>query len=73
MALISWVELNKSFGKTQVLQDMEGSIEQGDIVILSGPSGSGKSTLLNILGLLEAPDRGIIFWWGKDNVKPFSR
>lgn len=42
MALISWVELNKSFGKTQVLQDMEGSIEQGDIVILSGPSGSGK-------------------------------
>ena len=44
---------------------MEVSIEQGDIVILSGPFGSGKSTLLNILGLLEESDRGIILLVGE--------
>lgn len=40
------------------LRDIHLRVRQGDYVGIVGPSGSGKSTLLNILGLLDAPDRG---------------
>ena len=73
MKLIEWKSLDKSFGPTEVLQDMSGGIEEGEITLLSGVSGSGKSTLLNILGLLETYDKGVVSWWGEENVKPFSR
>ena len=73
MKLIEWKNLDKSFGSTEVLQDMSGGIEEGEITLLSGVSGSGKSTLLNILGLLETYDKGVVSWWGEENVKPFSR
>ncbi len=71
--MIAWNGLTKSYGKIPVLRNMTGSVEPGDILILSGVSGAGKSTLLNILGLLERFDAGDIFWWGKKNVRPFSR
>ena len=73
MKLIEWKNLDKSFGSTEVLQDMSGGIEEGEITLLSGVSGSGKSTLLNILGLMETHDKGVVSWWGEGNVKPFSR
>ncbi|MDD2364186.1 MAG: ATP-binding cassette domain-containing protein, partial [Eubacteriales bacterium] len=73
MKLIEWKNLDKSFGPTEVLRDMSGGIEEGEITLLSGVSGSGKSTLLNILGLLETYDKGVVSWWGEENVKPFSR
>ncbi len=38
------------------------SIHQGEFIALKGPSGSGKSTLLNILGLIENPTFGDIFF-----------
>ena len=34
------------------------SVEQGEMVAITGPSGSGKSTLMNILGCLDVPDGG---------------
>jgi putative ABC transport system ATP-binding protein len=40
------------------------SIREGDFVSLMGPSGSGKSTLLNLLGLLDVPTNGEIFFDG---------
>ncbi len=39
-------------------------MERGNICALLGPSGSGKSTLLNIIGGIEMPDRGSIFFDG---------
>ncbi|GIF02831.1 ABC transporter ATP-binding protein [Actinoplanes siamensis] len=53
-------KVNRTYGHEQVraLIDATLSIQQGDLVTISGPSGSGKSTLLNILGLLDRPDSG---------------
>ena len=44
--------------ETEVLHDIDLTLEQGEFCALMGPSGSGKSTLLNIIGLLDRPTRG---------------
>lgn len=41
-------------------------IEQGDFISIQGPSGSGKSTLLHLLGGLDLPSSGNIYYSGKD-------
>lgn len=55
-------DLSKSFynkeGELKVLQDINFSLREGEILTLVGPSGSGKSTLLNILTNLMKPTRG---------------
>ena len=48
--------ISKSFEGTKVLKEINLSINQGEIISISGPSGAGKTTLLNILGTIEAPD-----------------
>ena len=45
--------LQKSFGKLEVLKDINCEIKQGEVVVLLGPSGSGKSTFLRCLNRLE--------------------
>jgi lipoprotein-releasing system ATP-binding protein len=52
--------INKYYGKLQVLKDVGMEIKKGEIVSISGPSGSGKSTLLHILGTLDEPGSGEI-------------
>ena len=52
--------LYKNFGETQVLQDINLQVNQGDVVAILGPSGTGKSTLLRCLNFLVTPTRGII-------------
>lgn len=49
-------------GDTQVhaLRGISCTIERGEFTAIAGPSGSGKSTLLNILGCLDAPDKGSV-------------
>jgi putative ABC transport system ATP-binding protein len=47
-----------------VLREFSLTIENGEICSVMGASGSGKSTLLNIMGLLDAPDSGSIFYQG---------
>lgn len=53
-------KLTKSFGKNTVLDNIDLSIQEGEVITIIGPSGSGKSTLLRCLNLLEKPDNGII-------------
>ena len=52
--------LCKSFGKTQVLKEINLTIDSGEMVFVLGPSGSGKSTLLRCCNRLEEPDKGVV-------------
>src|ERR1035437_440937 len=52
----------------QALQNANLSIAPNEYVGIIGPSGSGKSTLLHLLGLLDGPTEGNIFFDGKDTA-----
>lgn len=58
--LLKIKNLYKSFGKNNVLHDINLDIYKGDIIVIIGPSGSGKSTLLRCLNFLEKPTKGMI-------------
>ncbi len=48
----------KSFGKTEVLHNIDFSIKEGEVVVIIGPSGSGKSTLIRCINCLEMISSG---------------
>ena len=50
----------------RVLNGVDLSLREGEIVALVGPSGAGKSTLLHVAGLLERPDGGAVMIDGED-------
>ena len=60
MAILEVQHIEKSFGATQVLQDISFGLERGQALAIIGSSGSGKTTLLRCLNFLETPDRGSI-------------
>ncbi|MCF2533075.1 amino acid ABC transporter ATP-binding protein [Yinghuangia sp. KLBMP8922] len=53
-------KVNKHFGALHVLQDIDLTITQGEVVVVIGPSGSGKSTLCRTINRLEPIDSGSI-------------
>lgn len=58
--------LNKSYGDLHVLRDINLSINKAEVVSVVGASGAGKTTLLQILGTLDRPDSGHIFYDEED-------
>jgi putative ABC transport system ATP-binding protein len=52
--------------EVRALQSVDLDLYQGELVVLLGPSGSGKSTLLNILGGLDVPTSGEVFYRDHD-------
>ena len=56
--------LSKTFGKHEVLRDIDFSVNAGDVTSIIGASGSGKSTLLRCINLLETPSSGEILYHG---------
>ena len=64
--LIKVEGLKKSFGKIEVLKDINTEIKKGEVIVVIGPSGSGKSTFLRCLNRLEEPTDGSIYLEGID-------
>ncbi|EOT2968797.1 amino acid ABC transporter ATP-binding protein [Clostridium perfringens] len=64
--MINVRNLYKSFGKNEVLKDINETIKKGEVVVIIGPSGSGKSTFLRCLNLLEEHTSGVINFEGED-------
>lgn len=53
-------DLNKWYGKHNVLKNINLSVETGEVVVIVGASGSGKSTLLRCINFLEKAQKGTI-------------
>ncbi len=52
--------------RLEVLRGLDLEIAEGELVALTGPSGAGKSTFLHVLGTLDVPTRGRVFFDGAD-------
>jgi lipoprotein-releasing system ATP-binding protein len=66
------LELNgvsKDYGDADVLRKVNLRLHAGEAIAIVGPSGSGKSTLLNIIGTLDRPTSGTVFFDGSDVLK----
>ena len=60
MALLEVKNIQKNFGKTEVLKGISFELNKGEVLAIIGSSGSGKTTLLRCLNYLEVPDCGSI-------------
>lgn len=73
MEIIRTENLEKTYQDDGVpvhaLKGINLSINKGDYLVIAGPSGSGKTTLLNLLGTLDKPTKGRIFFEGEDLTK----
>ena len=58
--MIKITDLKKSFGDLHVLNGVNLTIAEKEVVVIIGPSGSGKSTLLRCINYLEEPTGGSI-------------
>ena len=75
MSYITLKNIEKYFGKSKVLDNINIDIEKGEFVSLLGPSGCGKTTLLRIISGLESKNSGEIYVDGKEisKVSPAKR
>ncbi len=63
---IRFEQVEKSYGQTQVIPNIDFTIEAGERLVFLGPSGCGKSTLLRMVAGLESITGGKLFMGGQD-------
>ena len=68
MVRIENVALHFDDGKTTALNGISATVEEGEFVAIVGPSGCGKSSLLNVIGTLERPTTGEVYF----RCQPYS-
>lgn len=68
-------DLYMSFGGVQALMGVSFEVKKGEIFSIIGPNGAGKTVLLNCINGLYHPDRGQIYFEGKEitKLKPYQR
>ena len=64
--MIKGIKIHKSINEINILNGIDISINEGEIVSVVGKSGAGKTTLLQILGTLEKPTSGKVLFNNKD-------
>lgn len=69
--MIEIKNIKKSYGNLEVLKGINLTIPENKIISIVGASGAGKSTLLHILGTLDTPDCGEI-WYDQENIATYS-
>jgi lipoprotein-releasing system ATP-binding protein len=69
--MISGKNIHKSYGPLEVLRGIDLQIEKGEIVSIVGASGAGKTTLLQIIGTLDKPSSGSV-WFDDQNIAQFN-
>lgn len=72
MSVISLNNISFSYGGDPVLHDLSLEFEAGKLYCITGKSGAGKTTLLSILSGLAEPDKGSVYYKGK-NVKDIDK
>ncbi len=74
MQVISFSNVAFAYEKKQVLEDVNLTIGQGEVVCLLGANASGKTTMMNLAVTLLSPQAGSISWFdGNDNLKEIRR
>ena len=58
-------DIYKSFGRLGILRGISLELHRGEILAIVGASGAGKTTLLQVIGTLDAPDRGEVIIGGE--------
>lgn len=64
--MIKIENIKKRFGTLQVLKGINLTVNDGEIISIAGPSGAGKTTLLQIIGTLDKPGEGNVYYNGTD-------
>lgn len=64
--IIELININKSFGSSEVLNNINLAIKKNEFVTFLGPSGCGKTTTLRIIGGFETPTSGELLFEGKN-------
>lgn len=62
MQLLKMTGITKRFAGITALEDVEFSVNKGEVHVLAGENGAGKSTILKILAGIHKPDEGKVFW-----------
>jgi nitrate/nitrite transport system ATP-binding protein len=70
MPFLELRNVSKGFGSTEVLSDINLSIEEGEFVAIVGYSGAGKTTLISMVAGLTSPDSGCVMLNGKPVTGP---
>ena len=68
--MIEFRHMQKAYGSSVILKDINTVVNEGDAIALIGPSGTGKSTLMRCLNFLDPPTGGQIFVDGVELTAP---
>lgn len=73
MEIIRINGLTKTFNNRKIIDNMDFTVFEGEMIAITGKSGAGKTTLLNVIGLIENFDEGNYWFYDQLNIKPNSK